>query len=38
MRVKCLSILAVVLLPATVFAQASLTGTVRDRPAPFCRV
>ena len=30
MRVKCLSILAVVLLPATVFAQASLTGTVRD--------
>jgi hypothetical protein len=30
MRVKCLSILAVVLLPATVFAQASLTGTIRD--------
>ena len=27
---KCLAILAVVLLPATVLAQASLTGTVRD--------
>jgi hypothetical protein len=27
---KCLAILAVVLLPATVFAQASLTGTARD--------
>jgi hypothetical protein len=27
---KCLAILAVVLLPASVFAQASLTGTVRD--------
>jgi hypothetical protein len=27
---KCLTILAVLLLPATVFAQASLTGTVRD--------
>jgi hypothetical protein len=30
MRAKCLSILAVLLLPASVFAQASLTGTVRD--------
>src|SRR5258708_2852429 len=27
---KCLAILVVLLLPATVFAQASLTGTVRD--------
>jgi hypothetical protein len=27
---KCLPILVVLLLPATVFAQASLTGTVRD--------
>ena len=27
---KCLTILVVLLLPATVFAQASLTGTVRD--------
>jgi hypothetical protein len=27
---KCLTILTVLLLPATVFAQASLTGTVRD--------
>ena len=30
MRAKCLQILAVLLLPASVFAQASLTGTVRD--------
>jgi hypothetical protein len=27
---KCLAALAVFLIPATVFAQASLTGTVRD--------
>ena len=27
---KCLALLVVLLLPATVFAQASLTGTVRD--------
>src|SRR5881296_4176638 len=27
---KCLAMLVVLLLPATVFAQASLTGTVRD--------
>ena len=27
---KCLAILVVLLLPATVFAQATLTGTVRD--------
>ena len=27
---KCLTLLVVLLLPATVFAQASLTGTVRD--------
>ena len=27
---KCLALVAVLLLPATVFAQASLTGTVRD--------
>jgi len=27
---KCFALVAVVLLPATVFAQASLTGTVRD--------
>src|SRR5690349_2156101 len=27
---KCLTILVVLLLPATVFAQATLTGTVRD--------
>src|SRR5215471_4238429 len=27
---KCLATLVVVLLPATVFAQATLTGTVRD--------
>ena len=27
---KCLAILVVLLVPATVFAQASLTGTVRD--------
>ena len=30
MRAKSLFILAVLLLPASVFAQASLTGTVRD--------
>jgi len=30
MRAKCLVILAVLLLPASVFAQATLTGTVRD--------
>src|SRR6188768_39105 len=28
--VKCLTLLVVLLLPSTVFAQASLTGTVRD--------
>src|SRR6187200_2123246 len=28
--VKCLTLLVVLLLPASVFAQASLTGTVRD--------
>ena len=27
---KCLTLVAVLLLPATAFAQASLTGTVRD--------
>src|SRR6186713_1124605 len=27
---KCLTLLVVLLLPASVFAQASLTGTVRD--------
>ncbi|HKE88533.1 MAG TPA: TonB-dependent receptor [Vicinamibacterales bacterium] len=30
MRSKCLLVLVVLLLPASVFAQASLTGTVRD--------
>src|SRR6188768_681651 len=30
MRAKCLTLLVVLLLPASVFAQASLTGTVRD--------
>src|SRR4029450_730894 len=28
--VKCLTLLVVLLLPASVFAQATLTGTVRD--------
>ena len=27
---KCLTLVAVLILPATAFAQASLTGTVRD--------